>query len=216
MGARLARARTADELSWCGSPGQGTTRHNPICTLSVFYLVGRATDLDGSTLPCPGQRRGTSTTKTIAAAVVAVTAVAALSACSVDTSTTGGSKHHSGGARDNSSGAKSGKDAPSYSTAQENAIRSAQSYLDLGSGFSKAGLIQQLTWKAGEGFKMADAVFAVNHIKVDYNEQAVLSAKAYLDMSGFSRSGLIQQLTSKAGDQYTMAQATYAAKKVGL
>jgi len=103
-----------------------------------------------------------------------------------------------------------------FTTAQENAIRSAKAYLDLGTGFSRAGLIQQLTSKAGDGYKKADAVFAVDHIKVDYNEQAVLAAKAYLDISGFSRDGLIQQLSSKAGSQFTQAQAEYAADKVGL
>ena len=51
---------------------------------------------------------------------------------------------------------------------------------------------------------------------MDYNEQAVLAAKAYLDISGFSRDGLIQQLSSKAGSQFTQAQAEYAADKVGL
>jgi host cell surface-exposed lipoprotein len=84
------------------------------------------------------------------------------------------------------------------------------------SGFSRAGLIQQLTSKMGEGFKMSDAVFAVNHVKVDWNKEAVESAKSYLDMSSFSRAGLIQQLSSKAGDQFTVAQATYAANHVGL
>ena len=106
--------------------------------------------------------------------------------------------------------------APSYTVAQANAIKSAQQYLSLGGGFSRAGLITQLSSKNGEGFKQADAVFAVNHIKVDYNQQAVLSAKAYLSMGGFSRAGLIEQLSSKAGDGYTKAQATYAADHVGL
>ena len=67
-----------------------------------------------------------------------------------------------------------------------------------------------------ESAAMADAVFAVDHIKVDWNQQAVLSAKNYLKVSGFSRSGLIEQLSSKAGSGFTMAQATYAANKVGL
>jgi hypothetical protein len=84
------------------------------------------------------------------------------------------------------------------------------------SGFSRAGLIQQLSSKAGEGFKRADAVFAVNHIKVDWNKEAVESVKSYLEMSGFSRASLVQQLSSKAGEQFTLAQATYAANRVGL
>jgi hypothetical protein len=104
---------------------------------------------------------------------------------------------------------------PRYTVAQQNAIESARSYLDY-SGFSRAGLIQQLTSKYGEGYKMTDAVFAVNHIKVNWNQEAVESARAYLDMTSFSRAGLIQQLTSKYGEQFTLAQATYAADHVGL
>jgi hypothetical protein len=84
------------------------------------------------------------------------------------------------------------------------------------SGFSRAGLIGQLSSTSGEGFNVADAVFAVNHIKVDWNKEAVESAKSYLEMGGFSRAGLIQQLSSKAGDQFTLAQATYAATQAGL
>jgi hypothetical protein len=107
--------------------------------------------------------------------------------------------------------------APKFTVAEQNAIQSAQAYLTMGTGFSRAGLIQQLSSSAGEGFKKADAVFAVDHIKVDWNQQAVLSAKGYLAMgTGFSRAGLIQQLTSTAGEQFTLAQATYAANKVGL
>jgi hypothetical protein len=145
--------------------------------------------------------------KIIVSALVAVTAVATLSACKVEDGSTDSGK--------NQQNAAGGKDAPSYTVAQENAIESAHSYLDL-SGFSRAGLIQQLTSKAGEGFKMTDAMFAVNHIKVDYNKEAVESGKAYLDISSFSRASLIQQLSSTAGDQFTPAQATYAANHVGL
>jgi hypothetical protein len=108
------------------------------------------------------------------------------------------------------------KPKPHYTVAQQQAIKSAQNYLSMGSGFSKAGLIEQLSSKAGEGFKRADAVFAVNHVKVDWNAQAVESAKNYMDMGGFSRASLIEQLSSKAGDQFTHAQAVYAANKVGL
>ena len=59
-------------------------------------------------------------------------------------------------------------------------------------------------------------MYAVNHIKVDWNQQAVKSAQSYLDTGGFSRAGLIQQLTSKYGAGFTVKQATYAVNKVGL
>ena len=65
-------------------------------------------------------------------------------------------------------------------------------------------------------FSLADATWAVNRSGADWNAQAVLSAKSYLDMGGFSRSGLIEQLTSQYGEQFTLAQATYAVNQVGL
>jgi Host cell surface-exposed lipoprotein len=108
------------------------------------------------------------------------------------------------------------KAAPKSPTiAQREAIESAQSYVDM-SGFSRDGLLRQLTSNYGEGFKKADAIYAVNHIKVNWNAEAVESARSYLELSGFSRAGLIQQLHSKDGEGFTLKQATYAAKAVGL
>src|SRR5205809_5490895 len=57
---------------------------------------------------------------------------------------------------------------PSYTVSQQNAIRSAQEYLS-SQAFSYTGLISQLSSKYGEGFAKADAVFAVNHIQVNWN-----------------------------------------------
>lgn len=37
---------------------------------------------------------------------------------------------------------------------------------------------------------------AVNHVQVDWNQQAVLAAKGYMQMGGFSCSGMVQQLDS--------------------
>ena len=51
---------------------------------------------------------------------------------------------------------------------------------------------------------------------MDWNQQAVRSAKDYLSMTHFSRAGLIEQLSSPYGSGYTVAQATYAANNVGL
>jgi hypothetical protein len=107
--------------------------------------------------------------------------------------------------------------APAQPTvSQEQALESAQGYLDMGTGFSRAGLIDQLHSSAGEGFPMTDAKWAVNHTHANWNHQAVLSAKGYLDMGGFSRASLIDQLSSSAGEGFTVAQATYAANQVGL
>jgi hypothetical protein len=101
-------------------------------------------------------------------------------------------------------------------TSQENAIEAAQSYLSQGQGFSRLGLIQQLSSKYGEGFSKKDAEFAVDYLHVNWRHQAVLSARSYLSQQSFSRSGLIQQLSSPYGEQFTLAQAEYAANKVGL
>ncbi len=107
--------------------------------------------------------------------------------------------------------------APQYTTAQQQAIDSAESYLSMGSGFSKAGLYAQLHSQYGEGFSARLAHFAVSHIKVNWFHQAVLSARGYMQTEpGWSYSGLVQQLDSPYGGQFTVAQAEYAARKVGL
>lgn len=106
-------------------------------------------------------------------------------------------------------------DASAFTVSQEQAIEQAQSYINM-TGFSKAGLMEQMTSDAGSGFSKSDASFALKHIKVDWNAEAVESAQGYLDISSFSRSGLIDQLHSKAGSGYTLKQAEYAADQVGL
>ena len=103
---------------------------------------------------------------------------------------------------------------PKETAGQENARRSAEQYLET-AAFSRAGLIRQLSSEV-EGYSKADAIYAVDHIDVNWNEQAAKAAKAYLDIQPFSRAGLIQQLESSAGDGYTHAQAVYGAKAAGL
>jgi sorbitol-specific phosphotransferase system component IIA len=98
---------------------------------------------------------------------------------------------------------------------QQNALHEAESYLQT-SAFSEAGLIDQLSSEAGSQFPHADAVWAVEHLHVNWNEQAVKEAKSYLSTSSFSCQGLIDQLSSEAGSQFTLAQAEYAVHRVGL
>lgn len=97
---------------------------------------------------------------------------------------------------------------------QKNAVRSAKQYLSI-SGFSRDGLIEQLSSSAGDGYEVADATAAVDSLNVDWNENAVRSAKQYLSLTGFSCKGLIEQLSSSAGDKYTESQATYGARQAG-
>lgn len=101
---------------------------------------------------------------------------------------------------------------PQFTPAQQQVIDSAESYLTDGQGFSKAGLFHQLTSSYGEGFSPRLARFALAHLRVNWNRQAVLSAKGYLQSGqGFSYSGLVQQLNSPYGEQFTLAQAQHGA-----
>ena len=97
----------------------------------------------------------------------------------------------------------------SFTTSQENAIESAESYLRF-SAFSRTGLIDQLEF---EGFSNSDATFAVDTINPDWFEQAAKSAESYLDFSSFSRQGLIDQLEFEG---FTTEEATYGADSAGL
>ena len=166
----------------------------------------------GMSRPARRTQRGrtmNSRTKKAMAGVLLVTGVATMTACEID--------EGNGKTAGEKAAAEVKKDKPEsdFTVAQENAIDSAQSYLDM-SGFSHDGLVEQLSSKYGDGYSVKDATVAVDALDVDWNAEAVQSAKSYLDMSGFSRAGLIQQLSSPSGDQFTKAQATYAADKVGL
>ncbi|MCQ2004415.1 Ltp family lipoprotein [Rhizobium sp. NRK18] len=97
---------------------------------------------------------------------------------------------------------------------QQNAARSAMNYLSM-TGFSRAGLIEQLSSSYGDQYDVADATAAVDSLSIDWNEQAVRSAKQYLQMMGFSCKGLVQQLSANSGDKYTKSQATYGAQHAG-
>lgn len=102
--------------------------------------------------------------------------------------------------------------AREQAASRERALESAQSYLEM-SGMSRNGLIEQLSSSAGEGFPMADATWAVDHVRVDWNQEAVEAAKSYLEMTPMSKAALIDQLSSSAGEGFTLAQATYAADR---
>ena len=93
--------------------------------------------------------------------------------------------------------------------AQENALKSAQSYLRF-SAFSRKGLIEQLEY---EGYSHDEAVYGVDNVGADWNEQAVKSAESYLKHSAFSRKGLIEQLEYEG---FTHEQAVYGVDQNGL
>ena len=98
--------------------------------------------------------------------------------------------------------------------AQRNAVRSAQAYLRF-SGFSRQGLIDQLSSEYGDKYSVADATVAVDSVDVDWRAQAARSTATYLKMSGYSCQGLIDQLSSPHGEKYTRDQATAGALAAG-
>lgn len=104
--------------------------------------------------------------------------------------------------------------AQSLTRQQQNAVRAAESYLVMG-GFSRDGLIAQLSSPFGDQFDEADARVAVDSLSVDWNRQAVLAAERYIAMMGFSCRGLIDQLTSPNGERFTRAQAENGARAAG-
>jgi host cell surface-exposed lipoprotein len=116
-----------------------------------------------------------------------------------------------------SSGAESGSPKKSHTemthmtASQANAVAAAKRYLAT-QAFSKKRLIQQLSSQDGEGYRVKDAVFAVNHLQVNWNEEAVKSALHYLVTQSLTRSGLLQLLESRAGEEFTHRQAEYAVK----
>jgi len=95
---------------------------------------------------------------------------------------------------------------------EANALASAKNYLDM-QGFSRKGLIDQLSSSAGDGYSKADATFAVNHAHADWDQEAVQAAKEYLQTQPMSKTDLTEQLESSAGSQFTPAQAAYATSK---
>jgi hypothetical protein len=102
--------------------------------------------------------------------------------------------------------------APVFTAAQQQVLDSAQGYLTDGQGFSKAGLMKQLTSSFGEGFSRKLAKFALANLAVNWNHQAVLSARGYVQSGqGFSYTGLVQQLESPYGEQFTPGQAQHGA-----
>ncbi len=105
--------------------------------------------------------------------------------------------------------------AQNMTRSQENAVRSANSYLDF-KGFSRNGLIDQLSSQYGDGYDVEDATIAVDSLTVDWDAQAARAAETYLEFKGFSCRGLIQQLSSEYGGKFTESQATFGAEQAGV
>lgn len=94
----------------------------------------------------------------------------------------------------------------------ENALATAKDY-DEDQPMSKAGLLDQLTSKDGEGFTQDAGQYAVDHLNADWNENALKCARNYLKEEHLSRSDVQEQLSSSIDDRgegFTSDQVQYA------
>ncbi|MHA3065838.1 Ltp family lipoprotein [Lacticaseibacillus saniviri] len=94
-------------------------------------------------------------------------------------------------------------------TEYQSALTKAQDYNKL-FHMSRAGLYDQLTSDAGEKFSPAAANYALTHLQVDYNYNALETAKLYQTEMSMSPESIREQLTSTAGEKFTQAEANYA------
>ena len=71
-------------------------------------------------------------------------------------------------------------------------------------------MLEQLTSEHGSKFPQDAAQYAIDNLKVDYKEQALKSAKNYMDTMPMSNDELYEQLTSEHGEKFTPEEAQYA------
>ena len=75
---------------------------------------------------------------------------------------------------------------------------------------SKQGIYDQLTSDSGDKFNESDAKYAVDHLDVDWNKNALKAAESYQKDQNMSTDEIHDQLISQDGDQFTESQADYA------
>ena len=112
------------------------------------------------------------------------------------------------------------------------AVLAAKQYLHTES-FSCQGLIQQLSSSFGEKFTLAQAQYAAQNVGLCgsggtthpstsssgssvIEQNAIKSAKQYLQTQAFSKQGLIDQLASAYGDKYPVNVATSAVNSLNV
>lgn len=98
--------------------------------------------------------------------------------------------------------------APSMTLAEENALETAEGYIEM-SGFSRKSLIEQLKY---EGYANAEATFAAEAVGANWKREAAESAESYMDTSSFSAKSLGEQL---AYEGYTDAQVAHGVSAAG-
>lgn len=97
---------------------------------------------------------------------------------------------------------------PSTTMGQQNALKSAKSYLNY-SAFSYLDLIEQLEY---EKYTTEEATWAADNCGADWYAEALKAAKKYIDYSAFSYTDLIEQLKY---EKFTEDQAKYGADYCG-
>lgn len=83
-------------------------------------------------------------------------------------------------------------DEPSGTVGQENALKSAEDYLAMETGFSDKSLREQLEY---EGYESEDIDWVFKNLEVDWKEQCEFSAKNYMESQSFSAAELREQLS---------------------
>ena len=75
---------------------------------------------------------------------------------------------------------------------------------------SKKGIYKQLTSEYGEQFPADAAQYAIDHVKADWNANALEKAKTYQSKMHMSKKAVYDQLVSEYGEQFEPAEAQYA------
>lgn len=94
----------------------------------------------------------------------------------------------------------------------QSALNSAANYSNI-MHMSKTGIYNQLTSEYGDQFSAEAAQYAIDHINVNWNENALQKARDYCDMY-MSKAGIYNQLISEYGEQFTPEEAQYAVDHV--
>lgn len=97
----------------------------------------------------------------------------------------------------------------SVPTEYRSALNKAYSYSDM-MHMSKAGIYDQLTSEYGEKFTKEAAQYAIDHVEIDWKENALVKAKEYSDTMYMSKAGVYNQLISEYGERFTEEEAQYA------
>lgn len=94
----------------------------------------------------------------------------------------------------------------------EKAVKLAEEYAD-DDGISKEDMYEQLYSHDGENLSKPASQYAIDHIKINWKQQATRSAQGYIDDRLIkTKHELVEQLTG--AEQFTKSQAEYATNKV--